>query len=362
MANESEETATRSREVLQPNLTLGVWLLFLGLGGGILALYYARIGYLPDIEWNASIVYLAAASIIGGGVGLLLALSLFLPGYIWAEVLICEPHLAGVFCFDEIGLEPCLRSVLFRLGLPFGAALFVSHIALKAGVLGYTLIALAVLAVTFFTMRERFRKLLNSEKEPTPNTETSTSNIETSRRAFKYAGWFTLSVLLNQISMFLMYRLSGQPSGTNFVILTATCTTGVLISNLVVATRHHRFPRQALVASIVAAALLLFTADRFSPLSLRVMGFFGFGDNNECNLVLTEAGADIIQKLALPEKCPAAAPNRVCGVEILSKVGTEYFLSMCTDPGPAGQKCRLRRTFTLPKTDVISRDSLDRRK
>ncbi len=64
------------------NLSLGLWLIFLAVGGGILTLYYAEIGYIPDIEWSASIVYLAVATAVGGGVALFLALSVLVPGLI----------------------------------------------------------------------------------------------------------------------------------------------------------------------------------------------------------------------------------------------------------------------------------------
>ena len=45
-------------EILKGNTTLAVWLVFLGFGGGLLTLYYARIGYLPDIEWNLSLIHI----------------------------------------------------------------------------------------------------------------------------------------------------------------------------------------------------------------------------------------------------------------------------------------------------------------
>jgi hypothetical protein len=341
----SRSVQTGSGEVaqlLKANTTLAVWLVFLALGGGLLALYYARIGYLPDIEWSASIIYLAAASFIGGGLGLLLALSLFLPGFIWGDMLLLEPGLVEVFCYDGIAQEPCLRSTVRFLGIPFAVVLLFSHIALLAGVLRYSLVALVLLGGVFFWMQRVFKKLLVTASIVPPLCEDLLQ-----RMVFKYACWFTLSVLLSQISMLIIYRLSGRPAGEKFVILTLICTLGVLISNHVVAARYRRHPRQAIVASLLAASLLLFAADRFSPLSLRVMGYFGIGGDRIFSLVVNQEGTDIIRTLALPNKCAEATPDRLCGVKILSKLGSEYYLSQDG------------RTFTLPKKDVLSTDSAD---
>jgi hypothetical protein len=340
LEEETRAQSSQSRELLKTNTPLLVWLIFLAVGGGLLTLYYARIGYIPDIEWSASIVYLAVASAVGGGVGLLLALSLLLPGLIWSESLVLDRKLSKAFCYQENSGELCLRSIFYRLGLPFGVVLFVSHLALRLGVVGYSMAAMVLLVITFSFMRARFEALLKVENCRTLH--------EKERRTFKYSAWFTLSVLLSQISMLVMYLLSGRPSGSAFVILTIVCTSAVLISNHVVAVQYpHR--RQSVAAALVAAALLLFAADQFSPLSLRVMGHFGFGGATEANLVLNEEGAGIVEKLSLPNKCVPTNRDKLCDVGLLSKLGKEYYFSL------------EGRTFTLPKSAVLSLSSKDRR-
>src|SRR5262249_40841319 len=143
---------------------------------------------------------------------------------------------------------------------------------------------------------------------------------EKKRRTFKYSAWFSLSVLLSQISMYFMYHLAGRPKGSDFIILTFLCTGGVLISNHVIAVHYHRYARQSVAASLIAAALLLFVADRFSPLSLRVMEYFGFGGETKTNIVLSEDGVGIIEKLRLPNKCVPATRDKLCDVDLLSKL------------------------------------------
>lgn len=176
------------------------------------------------------------------------------------------------------------------------------------------------------------------------------------RQIIKYSSWFTLSVLLNQISMYLIYRLSDRaPDLSDFFVLTGMCTAGVWISTHVVAACHQHYPREAVIAALVAAGLLLFTADSFSSLSMRLMGYYGVGEHKTVNLLLTEKGIRIVRNLNLPYSkeevaCPYRNPpgdtskveigQALCGVELLSKVGEEYLFEV------NGQR------FTLPKTEV----------
>src|SRR5262245_43902075 len=150
---ETESRAPQPGELIKANTPLVLWLIFLALGGGLLALYYARIRYIPDIEWSASIVYLAAASAIGGGVGLLLALSVLLPGLIWSESLVLDRQLSKIFSYAENLGEFCLRSIFYQLGAPFGVVLLASHLALKLGPVGYWTVAAILLAAIFLFMQ-----------------------------------------------------------------------------------------------------------------------------------------------------------------------------------------------------------------
>src|SRR5215510_8491924 len=89
----SQESTSELDKLLLANISLVVWLVFWAIGGGILALYYARIGYLPDMEWKAVIIYLFIGTLVGGAIALLLAFSLFVPGFIWSEFIIFDPSL-----------------------------------------------------------------------------------------------------------------------------------------------------------------------------------------------------------------------------------------------------------------------------
>lgn len=80
-------------EIVTANATLIAWLVFLGFGSAFLAFFYSHIHYFPELKWQESFSYLAAASIFGGGVVAVYSLLLFVPGWIWSEFLIFDAEL-----------------------------------------------------------------------------------------------------------------------------------------------------------------------------------------------------------------------------------------------------------------------------
>jgi hypothetical protein len=352
------ETGTSGEVIglLKANTSLAVWLVFLAIGGGLLALYYAKIGYLPDIEWSSTLIYLAVASIIGGGVGLLLAMSVFLPGVIWSDFLVFDSNLSNQFCLTHTEKKPCVRTIMKFLGLPFGVVLIISHISLPWGSWCYWIISAVALVVAFLVMHKAFYCVMLGKTEPDQfvdcflkrrKSETEKDgkpSRESNRYTFMYAFWFALSILLSQISLFLIYLMSGRPKGSDFAILSLTCTLGVLISNHVVALLYRQNPRRAIVAALVAAAVLIFTADRFAPISLSVMKYYGLGGDVTVRAVINEKDVQIVKDLGLT-KCADPSGRRLQNIKVLSKLGDEY-LMRCDD-----------HTFTLPKSAVISLQS-----
>jgi hypothetical protein len=93
----SNAKSTESKEnpsgILTANATLVAWLIFLGFGSAVLASYYAHIHYLPELKWEESFAYLAAVTILGGGIVAIYVLLLYLPGWIWSEFLIFDSEL-----------------------------------------------------------------------------------------------------------------------------------------------------------------------------------------------------------------------------------------------------------------------------
>src|SRR6185369_16960960 len=139
--NQPQQSSSELEKLLTANMSLAVWLIFLGIGGGLLARYYVRIGYLPEMEWNAALVYLFVCSVWGSVIGSVLTISLYLPGVIWSELIVFETPLDNRLTYraeyeDPSGKrsmrkEPCIRSIMLWLGLPFFLALLVSHLCLR---------------------------------------------------------------------------------------------------------------------------------------------------------------------------------------------------------------------------------------
>lgn len=371
---QSQESSNQIDKLLVANITFVVWLIFLAIGGGILALYYARIGYLPDIEWKTLLIYLFIGSMVGGTLGLLLTISLFTPGFLWSAFILFDKNLEKHFSYDMERQELCIRGVITCLGIPFLVVLLISHLALLVGsALAYGAWAAVLLTITFFLMRLRFKYILVSLHESErrskrgilakrrrsggilkyvwSNVVRTVSNVKRSlqrqplrhgswdQQTFKYSFWFTLTILLSLVSMYIIFRLCGSPSmSRRFVALTLLCASGVWISNHVVAMRYRHYPRQAIFASLIAAGLLLFMADNFSSLSTKLMGYYGFAGKYKFDMLVNKDGAGIIDGLKLTDcKC-----SSLSNVEILSKVGNEYYLKANG------------RTFTIPKSYVIA--------
>jgi hypothetical protein len=344
-------------KLLIANTSLAVWLCFLAVGGGILALYYARIGYLPEIEWKAVLIYLFVCTIVGGTIGLLLSISLYIPGVLWSEFIIFDPSFEEHLSYNLDRKEPCMRSIIKCLGVPFLLLLLISHVLLPVGrAFDYWKWAGLLLLATFWLMRLRFEFILSQGSYVQGQTANGPLGKRIwdllkprrtfmSRQTFKCSFWFTLSVLLSQVSMYVIYRLCGSlPFSPRFWALTGLCTAGVWISNHVVAFWHHLYPRQAVLTALVAAGLLLFTADNFSSLSVRLMNRYGLGYNKRVNLIVTPNGFELMNSLGVQE-CGSSHPKApvVCNAEILSKVGDQYLLRV-------GDKVYV----TLPKAEVIA--------
>jgi hypothetical protein len=366
MSAEVTPSVPLSAEPSKKEIALVVWLVFMILGGGLLALYYARIGYLPDIEWHFTLVYIAVVSFIGGAYGLLQSLAIFLPGYIWSEALICDSHIIGAFCYAErnehkpsdIRREPSVLKIFQYIGLPFLVCIVASHIALYYGVRPYVWATILIqvpgsaYALWMFShLMDRRKVCAESGSESGGEESESPAGEETWERRgrlCKYALWFDLSVLLSQIATLLVYYLSGRPNGLPYIKISAVCITTVLISNHVVAIRFWVSRRQAIGASLAASLLLLVAADHFTQLPEQIMSLYGFGGGHKMDILVNGDGANAVEKLGVPNNgCTEVARDKLCGAVILSDIGSEYLIRFGDD--------KAHTDFILPKSMVISR-------
>lgn len=356
MADPHPDKPTAIEFLAKFDTTVLAGLVFLALGGGIISFYYSHIRYLPDIEWSQSIVHLATATLIGGGFAILLALSLFLPGCVWSAFLLRDETLKKSFCFHEKTDEICLWTLFRNIGLPFGVVILLNHIVLVVAqkvredyLLPAYGVACAILFIPMAAVWIKFNleNLLDEERKKEKEEEKKKAlKTQRGRLLFKYIVWFLVSIIVSQFSMLLIYLFSGRPTGIAFWTTTIFCTLGVFISNHFVAIHYEKSLVQSVLVSLVIATLLLFIADRNSTLSVQVMAFFGLGEKSaSVDLLLNKEGADASGKLGLQERCAPKSEERLCDVQVLSRLGNEYLLK-------AGDQI-----FTFPKSAVISRIS-----
>jgi hypothetical protein len=326
-----------------------VLLVFLGFGGGLMTLYYSRIHYFPEIDWKSAILYLAGISFVGGGVAIIFACSLLVPGYIWNSCMVLDPATKTTFSYNEN--EPCVRAIWKWLGWPFLSVMFISHLCLLSipiwgtrayGVAGGLALILTALIVRFWW----FKKIPRDQESSTSQDPAESAqdlklrdDDQVKRQLFKFTLWFSTSVLLSQVSLLFVYLMSGRPV-EHFWRLTFICTLGVFTSTLWVAVNYSRHQTRAVIGSLMVAVLLLIAANHYSFLPGQIMDRFGFGESHRVDILVDKDGVDLIKGLELD----ACKENKLCDIQILSKVGDEYFLKT--------SKCR---TFTLPKSVVKAR-------
>ena len=112
-------TADQKPEIPKLDASVALWLVLFVFGGGLLALYYAGIGYFPEVTWQDALTYMALMTIIGGSLLMAFSFLLYVPGAIWSEFLIFDEQLHQVLMMGARAWEPCVLSVTKRILFPF---------------------------------------------------------------------------------------------------------------------------------------------------------------------------------------------------------------------------------------------------
>lgn len=342
---EVRETDT-SPEAREDNLTkilsasgAGVsWLIFLSFGSLLLTLYYQQINYFPELAWEEALTYLAAISVLGGGVTAIYALLLFIPGAIWSEFLIFDSKLRERLCYQgSNGREPCFKHISLTLGLPFLTLMILVHLAAASGSQTVTFVVSAVSAASALAC---FAWIFKEMRPPTLR--------------LKYVMSASLSAWISLAALLILYSIASPSEHSPFML--SICTAVVVASNFLVAVQFRQRPARAITTGLLAAFLLLvcgeFVDGGRAALSARVMEEFGLGGESRRNLltlVVAQEGRD-----AFAAQCVKTPPSFAKGkwaiqnARILSRLGSEYFLQV--------GECRV----ALPKEQVTSWSSSHR--
>jgi len=300
---------------LKSSFGLVIWFLFVSCGGVVFAVYYARIGYLPDIELNSAVFYLAAASLLGGSLVILLTLLLIVPGYIWATYLTSDPNLKGAFCDGKLITEV---KFLKRLILWFLSFALVWHLILIYSRWWYLLlIALAGGKAWGIWKRE---------------LQDCTTDAKTKPAMFaSYALRYGASVMFGLMAIFILFKLLGLSDTKYELEHLVICTVGVVIGNSFVAVFLHGGKRPgAIVSAIVVAVMLLAATDYFDPVPNKILLKYGFGVEH-VRIIVNEDAYRALQAGAFVEGDDVSqGPKVISDVQILCRMGPNYFLKKGT--------------------------------
>jgi len=345
----------------KPDLGVLAWLVLFGLGGGLLSMYYASVGYFPHVKWEESFSFLGLMAILGSFFVVLYAALLYVPGRIWCKFLISDYYLNEALSYKADRERPCLEAILRVLGLPFVVYSAILHAFLLAAVvLGlsrdlYGFLFLAGLLGLFIPTIHFYRSL---DKKMLTGCARSLSRGDFNKHRLTLSGFFFFSLLSSFIAVWVINKtsISKVVGGAvefgvvqDYIILAFVCTSMVLFVNVFVAITHSSEPRAALGVAALGGFVLLICGDLLvhSPearFSARTLSRYGVGYSSSATLLVQEKACQLLKSEGvigdLP--CATAAPTKIEGVAILSRLGSEYFL------------CYNHRNFTLTKEDVLS--------
>lgn len=315
------------------------WLLLLAFGGGLLSMYYAKVGYFPELAWEDSLTYLGMLSILGGVVVVAYCLLLFIPGVIWSKFLISDRDLRCVFCYyDSVTetYEPCFRRIIRWIVAPFLVIVALSHLSvifarwhklLPACISLILLVPLSAIVAWKIFGRELKKKKDVHEKDSV---------------LIKSVLFFGVSIFINLFSLFIIYGIAKVPANPLSLML-GVCTVVVTVSNLFVGAIYQKSSKAAVAISLVAAITLLSAGEfldgksRHTALSSRLMALYGFNDESQYSLILDKKGSRLAARQGFE-----VDGGTIHQVRILSRLGSEYVL--CTEG----------RRFSIPKSTVLS--------
>lgn len=327
-SNSQTDSQTLFSSLLQSlGSSISVWFLFLFCGGIIFAVYYARIGYLPDIELNSALSYLAAASIIGGSLVVLLTLLIVVPGSIWATQLTHHFSLKNAFCEDTVIIP---NKFLFRL---------VFWLFLSAVLMHLILILHKGWMLSFFVPMLMIKGgLIRFVELP----ECKVGKKARAQLFLVYSFWYGVSLGSVLLAIYILFKFLGLSNAIYTKTHFGICTFGVVAAISIVAIfLHHNHRAGAFASAIFFALAIIVATDYFDRVPDKILANYGFGLEH-VQMIVTEDGYRTLQAEGLAVDNPNSGARAISEVSILCRIGQNYFLKINN------------RKFTLRKSDVLS--------
>src|SRR4051794_39773370 len=194
----------------KPDIKAFEWLVLFGLGGGLLSMYYASIGYFPQVQWQESLLFLGLMAIFGSFFVLVFAALLYVPGRMWCTLLICDSNLKGRLSYGPGKEQPCLEAVWWYIARPFTVYSVILHIvllvaaALSQWVDIYGFLFVAALLGLWFPVKWFYKQL--------PYLLTI-SEEDLQRHRVKLTGFYFLSMLSALVAVWIVNKIDVPRAG-----------------------------------------------------------------------------------------------------------------------------------------------------
>lgn len=330
------------RSFLQSNLaavTGAFWSAFLFVGGLIFLVYFASIGFMPEVDLQTSIALLVVSALTGGFLLLVLGVYFLAPGWWWVQLTRHQEPLRSPGWF----FWPMLGVILSTVLIPRWWCVIPLFI-----VSGVTPL---VLLLSGGKLLDKLTRILDK-----------LAGKLSSKQGLGTVGAFYLGFLPNVVFVLLILWivsvLIGQSQDLRgnamldalyATIVILACNTAIVIVKSVTIVRYL-----LLVAVIFFLLFIPLNIGTFIP--KRVMSIFKFGNIQNASLVLNEIGCTIVKLHGLtvtpytPDPKPDSLNPKTCAlpnVMIHSQLGNTYYLEVSRS-GDASMH------FTIPGQNVLS--------
>lgn len=346
--------ATQIRSFLLSNLTAAVgalWSVFLLVGGLFFLVYFASIGFMPEVDLQTAIAFLVVSAFTGGFLVIVLVLYLLAPGWWWVYMTRNEELLQSPLWFFWPMLGVILSILLIQ---NWWCLLPISLIVVIAAV--YMLFSRQLL--------DKLRLALSSRQ--------LLDKLDKLRLAlfsrqlldkWKAVGVFCTGFIgvfgMVLIWILIVIGLMGQTQAPRkYPILTAIgAVTFILVSNTMLVAKRSFSIGNFLILALATMFLLFIQLNTWTFIPKRVMSIYRFGNVQNASVVLNETGCVIAQHHGLkvapytPDpKIATPVSQKTCSLSnviIHSRLGNTYYLEISRGNDAAMH-------FTMPGQNVLS--------
>lgn len=343
-------------DYLKAHLVILAWNAFLLFGGLIFLLYFARIGYLPELNLKDSVFFLAVAAVTGFFFVTSMSAGLVFPSIIWSSLVENKAFRA---LWPRDLRRRLSRAVLF-LGLPLATVGVVFALSVHTRekdwyvfTLGsIPLVSLIGFSIAWLFFYVRRRKVIRRAGRVHVREPGWKSALVSLRQSLTYWVVYLLSCVFFLVPFVIIYliarRFVVEDPWVRVVVL-ALLPAFVIFVNVMGAIvpkgKNQVFWRALL--GVVTLFSLLVLCEATVSVSATVMRLYGIGNIRGATLVVGKDGCSALEQVGVQ---PILKVNDTCkaeGVTILSRLGNSYYLRWADPQGNAV-------LFTVPSSSVLS--------